>query len=216
MRFRLALPDSSVRSILLILALILILAGILYSTGVSAHSTIRPSDSADNQTPIARDDSYTLHTGGYIGRFTNNDWEPDGDSLIYHPVSGPSHGTLSYDSGVNYPDPHPWYNPNVGFAGTDSLTYQICDTFGACATATVTITVTNQAPIAREDSYTVHNPGYIGRFTTNDWEPDGDSLTYNLVTPPSHGQLYNDYGLPDPRPWYVPNPGFSGLDTIVL
>jgi RHS repeat-associated protein len=307
MRFHLALSTSSIRSILLILCLALTLAGILYSNGVSAHSTARPHGSVENhtpiardnsytvhtpgyigrfttndwepdgdsltysvvtppshgslsydygypdahpwytptigysgadsltyqicdpfnacasatvtitianQTPIARDDSYSLHTGGYIGRFTTNDWEPDGDSLIYHPVSGPSHGTISYDSGVNYPDPHPWYNPSVGFSGTDSLTYQICDSFNACSTATVTITVTNQAPIAREDSYTVHNPGYIGRFTTNDWEPDGDSLTYNLVTPPAHGQLYNDYGYPDPHPWYAPNPGFSGLDTM--
>jgi hypothetical protein len=91
MRFHLALPASSVRSILLILALMLTLAGILYSTGVSAHSTSRPSNSTENHTPIARDDSYSLHTGGYIGRFTTNDWEPDGDSLTYNLVTPPAH-----------------------------------------------------------------------------------------------------------------------------
>jgi hypothetical protein len=33
------------------------------------------------------------------------------------------------------------YTPNAGFVGTDSFTYQICDTDGQCDTATVTINV---------------------------------------------------------------------------
>ena len=33
------------------------------------------------------------------------------------------------------------YTPNTIFFGTDSFTYQICDTGGQCDTATVTITV---------------------------------------------------------------------------
>jgi hypothetical protein len=33
------------------------------------------------------------------------------------------------------------YTPNAGFVGTDSFTYQICDTAGQCDSATVTITV---------------------------------------------------------------------------
>jgi hypothetical protein len=49
---------------------------------------------------------------------------------------GPSHGLVG-----------PWvdgtitYYPDPGFFGTDSFTYQICDTCGQCDTATVTITV---------------------------------------------------------------------------
>ena len=33
------------------------------------------------------------------------------------------------------------YTPNAGFVGTDSFTYQVCNTAGQCDTATVTITV---------------------------------------------------------------------------
>ncbi len=33
------------------------------------------------------------------------------------------------------------YTPTTGFTGTDSFTYQICDTDNACDTATVTINV---------------------------------------------------------------------------
>jgi hypothetical protein len=49
---------------------------------------------------------------------------------------GPSHGLVG-----------PWvdgtitYYPDPGFFGTDSFTYQICDTSGQCDTATVTIIV---------------------------------------------------------------------------
>jgi hypothetical protein len=40
------------------------------------------------------------------------------------------------------------YTPNPGFTGTDSFTYQVCDSGGNCATGTVTVLVvgTNAVP----------------------------------------------------------------------
>ena len=39
-------------------------------------------------------------------------------------------------------DDHLHYRSLKAFTGTDSLTYRVCDTSGACGTAVVTITVT--------------------------------------------------------------------------
>ena len=66
------------------------------------------------------------------------------------PLSGaldPS--TLTIVTAPNYAkdfkvhDDHLHYRALKTFVGTDSLTYRICDTSGACGTAVVTISVTN-------------------------------------------------------------------------
>jgi RHS repeat-associated protein len=162
---------------------------------------------------VAIDDSYSIHSPGYIGPFDINDSDPDGDSLTFSIVTFPSHGTLTFD--LPEPTPRPWYRPQGGYAGTDSLTYQICDPSNACATATVTINIVNQAPLALADSYNVHNPGYIGSFDSNDRDPDGDGLRFSIVNGPTNGTLQFDLAEPTPRPWYTPHTGFSGVDSLV-
>src|SRR6266496_162469 len=167
----------------------------------------------DNHPPVANNDTCSLHRGGYLGYLTANDFDPDGDSLTFLVITQPSHGTLSYDYGPNYS--RPWYTPASGYSGADSLVYRICDDFNACATATVNINVTNQTPIARDDSYSVHTPGYIGPLRSNDTDPDGDSTTFLVTTQPSHGTLSYDYGPGYDRPWYTPAAGYSGPDFLV-
>lgn len=157
-----------------------------------------------NQTPIAADSTYDLHVGKYIGPFYR--YDPDGDSLTASIVSQPSHGTLNY-SVLN-----PWYKPTPGYAGQDSFVYQVCDRFNACATGTITVNITNQAPIAKDSRYTVTQPGYIGYFCN--WDADSDSLTTTIVTPPSHGTVRTSgYGWL--RPWYTPTAGYKGSDSLV-
>src|SRR6267142_189153 len=120
------------------------LVSLIYLTHSSA--AISNFTSTTNSPPVANNDTYSRHRGGYIGNFKSNDSDPDGDSLTYSLTSPPSHGTLSYDYG--YVDDHPWYSPAVGFSGSDSLTYQICYPSNACASANVTINVQNQVPVA--------------------------------------------------------------------
>jgi RHS repeat-associated protein len=179
----------------------------------NACATATVTITVPNQTPVAVSDSATLHNPGYLGYLTANDSDPEGDPLTFLVTTQPSHGTLSYDYGPNYP--RPWYTPATGYSGPDSLVYRICDDFNACASATVTINVTNQAPVARDDRYSVTGPGYIGYFSNNDYEPDGDGLTYSIIVSPSHGTLTFDYGVPGPRPWYSPTAGYSGPDFLV-
>jgi hypothetical protein len=207
MRVRRAAPSSSIRLILLVLGLMIILAGVLNSTGVSGHSTAAVSTSTDNHAPYAWDSTYTLHNAGLIGEFSR--WDPDGDSLTASYLTQPSHGTLDTSWYGTY---RPWYSPTPGYTGQDSFVYQVCDPSNACATGTITINVTNQAPYAWPSSYSLHTAGLIGEFGR--WDPDGDSVTGSIVTQPSHGTLNTSwYGTF--RPWYEPTPGYSGQDSFV-
>lgn len=58
-------------------------------------------------------------------------------------ISGPSHGAASVSSGVIM------YTPNSGYAGADSLTYQLCSIFDStvCSSANVAFTVLG-APVS--------------------------------------------------------------------
>jgi RHS repeat-associated protein len=160
-----------------------------------------------NQTPVAADSTYDLHVGKYIGWFYR--YDPDADSLTGSIVSQPSHGTLNTS---NYGPLNPWYTPTPGYVGQDSFVYQVCDRFNACATGTITVNITNQAPVAMDSRYTVTQPGYIGYFCN--WDADSDSLTATIVTQPAHGTL-NTSGYGKLRPWYTPTAGYKGSDSLV-
>ena len=85
------------------------------------------------------------------------------------------------------------YTPNAGFVGTDSFTYIITDGV-LTGQATVTINVTNTAPSAQPDSYSVQE----GRMLTiaapgllaNDSDADGDAVSGVPVLPAGqrHGE----------------------------
>ena len=91
-----------------------------------------------NNAPIAGPDSYTVRGTTTIGPLRINDSDPDGDPLSDPAVIFPaSHGTVS---ALSDPDLKS-YTPNPGYVGPDNFTYQVCDNFGSCANATVSLTV---------------------------------------------------------------------------
>jgi RHS repeat-associated protein len=204
MRILLAVSASFARPILLAFSLMITVVGVLSTGGISAHST--PFTNATNRPPVANSGSYTLHNSQLIGPFPISD--PDGDVVYGSITSPPAHGTL--DTSV-YGALFPRYTPNAGFSGSDSLTYQGCDQYNACASATVTIQVVNQAPSTNSASYTLHNAQYLGPFYGQD--PDGDTIYSSITVPPAHGTVStNNYGAL--YPYYTPAPGFSGFDTL--
>jgi Bacterial Ig domain len=104
--------------------------GLCTETGVNINVVNNP--------PIAGDDKYTIHGTTTIGPLRINDSDSDGDQLIAPSMVSPaSHGTVN---GLGDPD-FKSYVPNTGYFGSDSFTYQVCDTLGACSTATVRLTV---------------------------------------------------------------------------
>lgn len=86
-----------------------------------------------NRAPEINDQSFETDEGVAL-EFTLVATDSDGDALTYS-VGSPAHGTLSGTA------PNLTYTPNPGFSGADQFSVEVCDPFGVCDTATVTITV---------------------------------------------------------------------------
>jgi large repetitive protein len=141
-----------------------------------------------------------------------NDTDPDGDPLTAVLVSGPSNGTLSLNSDGTFT-----YHPSANFNGVDSFTYKAFDGVAYSDPATVTITVNpvNDAPVAVADSYSLDEdtplsvpaPGVLA----NDTDVDGDALTAQLYSAPSHGTLTLNA---DGSFTYTPAANYNGSDSF--
>lgn len=165
--------------------------------------------SAPNSAPVAANDSYVRHGSGTIGSLLANDYDPDSDPIGVSIVTSPAHGTL-YGAQPGY---YTYSLTNSSWTGTDTFTYKACDPYQACSSVvTVTINVVNQAPVGNSDTYSVHGTTTIGPMLANDVDADGDTLSYDALTYPSHGTLY---GLQQPdRKSYVPAQGYVGTDSF--
>ncbi len=126
-------------------------------------------------------------------------------------VSGVSNGSLNLDASGSYA-----YRSDLAFVGVDQFRYKVDGgLLGLSNIATVTITVTNQAPVASPDGYSavagversVAAPGVLG----DDHDPDADDLTIDIVSRPANGTLNE---RPDGSFRYTANDGFAGADTF--
>ncbi|WP_298686082.1 Ig-like domain-containing protein, partial [uncultured Sphingomonas sp.] len=135
-----------------------------------------------NPAPVAVDDSATTHVDTPVDiAVLANDHDPDGDPLSVTAATA-AHGRVSIN-----PDGTLHYVPGAGFAGSDAIAYTIVDGDGATAHATVTVAVTNIAPVAEPvagqsalDGQTVALP--LGaRFS----DADGDTLRFTATGLPA-------------------------------
>uniref|UniRef100_UPI001F5A8967 Ig-like domain-containing protein n=1 Tax=Luteimonas aquatica TaxID=450364 RepID=UPI001F5A8967 len=123
----------------------------------------------------------------------------------------PTNGTAT----VN-PDGSITYTPKPGFSGTDTYTYQVCDTSNptpVCDTATVTVTVAPNTVTAVDDTAnTPQNTPVTTPVLTNDTATGQplDPASVKVTTPPTNGTTTVN---PDGSITYTPKPGFSGTDT---
>lgn len=100
--------------------------------------------------------------------------------------------------------------PPLDFNGTLLVTYAVSSD-GGNATGTIKLTVTpvNDAPTASDARVAVHGATGIALIGS---DVDADPLTYEIVTPPSHGAIA---GTP-PAITYTPSPGFVGTDAFTF
>jgi hypothetical protein len=108
------------------------------------------------------------------------------------------------------------YTPAPDWFGTDVLTYQVCDFYGACDQATVTITVgdVNDPPIAVDDAAsTLEDTPVSVAVLGNDSDPDGVLVLSSLavLSGPSHGTAAVQ---PDGTMLYTPSAGYFGSDSF--
>jgi hypothetical protein len=108
------------------------------------------------------------------------------------------------------------YAAHAGAAGTDHFAYLVCDTSGACGSATVTVTITGPPlpPTATDDSYTIAENGTLHvpapGVLANDSDPNaGDTLHLELVQGVQAGslQLTSDGSFD-----YTPDANTTGYD----
>ncbi len=166
-----------------------------------------------NGQPVALDDSASVvHDRLVSGNVLDNDLDPDGDSLTAAIASGGGADLVLAADGS-------WtYTPAAGFVGSRTFTYTASDGESTSAPATVTIDVTDLAPIAVDDAWsvkhdrtlTVADPGVLA----GDSDPDGDPLVATLATGPANGTLAGGVISAGGGFSYTPAAGFIGTDTF--
>jgi VCBS repeat-containing protein len=179
--------------------------------GATSTTTVGIRISGVNDAPVAADASFTTaEDTSFSGAMAATDAE--GDPLTFTVLSGPAHGILVYTANGNFT-----YAPAANYNGPDSFTFKANDgtADSNVATATITVTPVNDAPVAANDAYSVNEdtaltvtaPGVLG----NDSDVDGDALSAVLVSGPAHGSLTLSA---DGSFVYTPAANFNGIDSF--
>jgi len=138
--------------------------------------------------PIANPDERDFvgpAVGSYEVNVLINDSDPDGMAGSIRLVNA---ALTSTGGAVTTVGDNVRFLPPAGFVGTMTATYRIRDADNLAADSTVTVNITeppNRAPIAIDDPAEVVNGGSISvPIGLNDSDPDGDELTYSIVSGP--------------------------------
>ncbi len=161
-----------------------------------------------NQAPVANRDGLVIlrNSTAVLIDVLNNDSDPESDDLTITDVSQPSNGTV-VNNGTTLT-----YTPNAGYIGTDTFEYTVDDGNGDQATAQVTITIENNAPMANDDSALATGAlPLIIDVINNDSDVDGTILTIESVTQGQNGSVVING---DGTVTYQANMGFIGTDTF--
>ena len=130
------------------------------------------------------------------------------DSILALLVSPPSHGTLTLNPNGSFV-----YSPTGNFNGADSFEYKTSNGTKESAAATVTITVNSvvDPPVANAQSVTT-SEDYPKAIALTGTAGDGPSLTYIVVTGPTHGTLTGTA----PTLTYTPAANYNGPDSFTF
>src|SRR4051812_4871420 len=115
-----------------------------------------------------------------------NDTDTENAGLTVQLVDDAGDGTLSLDPSGSFS-----YTPDPDTNGTETFTYQAFDGADGSNVATVSIDVTpvNDPPVAHDDDFgtTPEDTQVTADVLGNDTDPEGDQLSVESVTDPTHG-----------------------------
>lgn len=177
---------------------------------------VNDSPTADNDTATTDEDTakvIDVKHGDTSGPANESD-----QNLTVTNVTDPAKGTAEIITG-GADAGKVRYTPDPNYTGADSFGYTVCDdgTPSKCATATVNVNVaaTDDAPMARDDSYKgkqkktlkIKTPGVL----KNDEDTDSTNLSVQVIQGPTKGMLtLNNNGSFT----YKPKGSFKGKDTF--
>ena len=123
-------------------------------------------------------------------------------------ASGNITGTITSSASQGGPDSDGVYT--VVITATDSQ--------GATVTDTITWTINNPAPIAEDDSFTTNeDTPLFGSVTPGDSDPDGDAVTFELITGANTGPINGTISFNNDGTFnYSPDANFNGTDSLSL
>ncbi len=164
---------------------------------------------AVNRAPVAQNGTLSTPQGTRANRVLIAS-DPDGDSLTYTLASNPAKGVVAI---TNHSTGSYTYTPNAGAIGDDSFMFQVKDTGNLTGTAAIAVTITpvNQPPVASNVSLSIaQGIPVTAKLAASD--PNGDALTYSLVSAAQLGSVALNPGTGTFT--YTPNAGSSGTDTF--
>jgi len=132
--------------------------------------------------------------------------DADADPIVFTIITTPSHGTLSGTA------PNLVYTPSPGYIGPDTFTFRASDgSLSSIGTVTITVVPVNDAPIALSQTVSVLEDT-AEPITLSYSDADGNTITYTVLTQPSHGVLSGT----SPNLVYTPNPNYYGTDSFTF
>jgi VCBS repeat-containing protein len=180
------------------------------SDGVqTTTATVNFTVNSVNDAPVAGDDSATLDedTSTVISPL-GNDTDVENDPLtVVDAAAGHGSASVGTDGTITY-------TPSANYNGTDTVVYTVSDGLGGTTPGTISVTVNpiGDAPVAANDGFGVNQDTQLtGNVLSNDYDPDGDSLSVSLNGGAAHGNVSLNA---DGSFTYNPSGGYSGGDSF--
>lgn len=148
----------------------------------SSHLTSSGTAAVTVAAPTADAQSVDAHRGvPLVINLTGAD--PLGGPVTFTaPVDAPTKGSLDCT------DATCTYTAGAGSTGSDSFTFRVTDDHGAATTATVSIAIVNDAPIAAGQA--VGATAQAAKpITLSATDPNGDPITFHVATQPTKGTV---------------------------
>ncbi|HEX2957954.1 MAG TPA: Ig-like domain-containing protein [Chitinispirillaceae bacterium] len=171
---------------------------------LSAQATVSITVNAVNDAPVLNPIAAQSVKETSALTFTATGSDIDGNTLTFSAVSLPSGAT--FNNGI-----FTW-TPTYEQAGSYTITVSLSDGT-ATVTKDVAITVSNlnRAPVAKAQSVTTDEDNAVTMILSGS-DPDGEALSYTVITQPEHGTLSGTA----PNLTYTPNANYNGSDAFTF
>jgi len=163
-----------------------------------------------NIPPLANPDAYSMTEDGTntLTPLANDVVRTPGGVLGIVSVS-PTNGTATIIGGTNVV-----FTPTLNFVGVATIGYTIIDNVGGTNTSLITVTVTNQAPVAFPQSLSTTENTALP-LTLAGGDPVNRPLTFIITANPVHGTL-TGLNTNTGAVTYTPTNNFLGTDTFTF